>query len=693
MWLKINYNKGLFEHELFQAGTISVELTDSPAAPITTGDASIRLSKIFPLVEGNYLVPKLESATIYFFEFVNAFRILGRIKQIASPELSASVYCSCGTPSVILIATCSKIEEEFFKLEIDKPRATEKWLLEYNKISSIDAKPFDSGSSKFPVLVNYSELPLIIRTIIDEFAITSKILESKMDHTDEYSVGNLNSLIKIVNIFIRELNFLATLEGDVPETFYTRDKNRLAEPLENQILRQQIVDRLIQINSSISYVSTQTYSGSIPILERRSLIRRSSLLGIGSAIKALNRIVDYIEESFALVNYLEIITNIMHTSLPLPGMSGMLHSRAEWYKKNIDTFTCRIETEENIKKLAYFSSRQAYRESEYSITASLNSVPTGLSLEWTLMTITHEMLHSNVRLILTALFYEEENSEVENYQRFYSLYEQKILGRPVSEYTMINSVREAIFTYCLRSLVFGSLTSKREYKPSYETKGADVFLVKFDDFYASFESEYRNLNEIFVHVLDLHYFYGGRTAKYIPIIWCSWSAVPHVNADIRQYILRSLLAIASKIDQEPFERWNFAIQEFKDIIHQHWDIMKNIPLIARVLAELKDTENLKKYYWGPFKNSLIIVDLAIDIFYSKKIRGNLWNDENITVEENDDKSEGEFSYDSPMDFIDAAVNCPIPYLFDRMIRVLNNKGNLEDVERSTALTFLAINSK
>ncbi|MBK9800226.1 MAG: hypothetical protein IPP56_11140, partial [Bacteroidetes bacterium] len=337
------------------------------------------------------------------------------------------------------------------------------------------------------------------------------------------------------------------MTGEIPKFLHNQDIERLKDPLENQIIQQQNIDRLIQINSAISYVSTQAYSGSIPILERRSLIRRSSLLGIGSSVKALNRIVDYIENAFLSVNFLEIVTSHMSNAGKLEGVKLAMHDRKTWSNHNIDNFKCQIEKEGTIKKLAYFSARHAYRESEYSITASVNSISFGTALEWTLMTLTHEMLHSHVRVIINSIFFSEEKTEEENYKSYYNKYRKKVEMKNEGTYTLIDSIREIFFTYCIRSITLGSLTEKKEYKDFQEPgPGAKLFLPKFEDFYSTFQRENRNLNEIFVHVLDLHYFYGGRTSKYIPLIWSSWSAVPHINADIRQYILRSLLAIASK---------------------------------------------------------------------------------------------------------------------------------------------------
>ncbi len=693
MWLKINYQQKESEYEIFKPNTIAVKIIENKIAPVQIDDKSIRLSKIFPLVVDSKKKIDLSNCLICFFEFNNPFQILGKINQRATDQLKESIYFSYGSCSIILFSEKKALIDEWNSLNIGRYHSCEKWIVKDELISEIKIDAAKLMENNFPKIIDYGVLPNYLHSIIDEFSISIKILENKIAQHDIYNFSILTSLVSTVNTLVEELIFLNTLKGEIPNFLHNRDRAQLEDPLENQILQYQNVDRLIQINSAISYVSTQAYSGSIPILDRRSLIRRSSLLGIGASIKALNRIVDYIEDAFLSVNFLEIITNSMQKANKLDGVKIANHEIKNWKLNNIDTFNKYISNrEENIKKLAYFSARHAYRESEYSITASVNSISLGITLEWTLMTLSHEMLHSHVRKIFDSIFYSEEKTGEENYKSYYNIYKQKIEFNIESNYSLIDSIREIIFTYCIRSIAYGSLTEKKDYKLDYKKTGAAIFLPKFEDFYSTFQKENRNLNEIFVHVLDLHYFYGGRTSKYIPLIWCSWSAVPHINADIRQYILRSLLAIASKIDQDPYERWKIALGEFKTIIANNYAKTSNIPLFKKLLEVLDDKELLRKYYFAPFKNSLIIVDLIMEIFYSEQVRAILWSDENINIENSETTTENEFTYNLPNDFIDVPIRCPIPYLFDRMIKVLNNNENDEEIERQTTISILALNS-
>ena len=83
----------------------------------------------------------------------------------------------------------------------------------------------------------------------------------------------------------------------------------------------------------------------------------------------------------------------------------------------------------------------------------------------------------------------------------------------------------------------------------------------------------------------------------------------------------------------------------------------------------------------------------MNIFYSQKIKTKLWNDEFITMESLETEEETNFTYDLPLDFVDAQIKSPIPYLFDKLIRVAKKELNLEDIEKGSTMSFLAINSK
>lgn len=689
LWMRASYRPDEIEPYRLVPDVITLELIESACVPIASDGLIVRLSPVFPLSEA-LAPPLLVTADIHFFEFTDAFRCLGKIQQFGSPLLKGRILFSYGACSVILICDSPLVLKDFQKLRLTEPKATEVWELKDQRIQNVQCVPPVANGASLGSVRDYSSLPRPIRTIIDEFVASITIIASKTEVDQEGRVRLFQGLVTRVDGFIWELDYLYTRKGTPPDRFWARNLESLEQPAERQILVQQIIDRLIQINSALSYVSTQMYSGSVPILERRSLIRRNSLLGIGAALMTIERIVAYIEDAFASVNFEEVILDKMTNRRPLPGMEDpTFPSRTEWASSNIDKLDSRKPAEARVRKLAYFSSRSGFRESEFAITAALNSLWNGLSLEWSTMTITHEMLHSHVRLLLSFIFFLPDGGEEANYKSFYERFSRNFNGEPDADYSLLDSVRELIFVYCLRTRTWGSLTVTNPLNTDFELEAPE----DFSEFYDLLRDEYRNINEIFVHVLDLHYFYGGRATKYIPLIWSSWSAVPNVRADIRQYILRSLLALASKFNVSANKRFTFAVEEFKSILKEYEYLQEEIPILRDVSSVLNDSKLLDADYLTPFINSLLLVDLVKEIFFSAEVAGKLIDDDKISHSQPEDKTETEMSYDMPLGFFDDKVDCPIPYLFDRMLRVLKGELARDDEERHLANSLLAMNSR
>ncbi|NLU92311.1 hypothetical protein [Chitinophaga sp. Ak27] len=694
MWLKIVFDEEEFskwpKNNVYPNVSISFEKT----APISNDNKTFRISPLFPLAK-EINITSIGNTSIHFFEFQNSYRILGLIEKRGTKELISSTYFSIGLASVILITDDTKIISEFEDIISNKAIGSEIWKIENGKIQSI-AYPIDKGElptgeiNNFP---NYDCLQLTERAIIDEFIVTINLLNAKLQRQMPSEVDKINKLIQNVVILISELVYITELTGSIPPSLSEYSQAHLQDKRLNLLIRHQNLDRIIQINSALSYVSTQAFSGSIPILERRSLIRRNSLLGIGSAILALNNIARFIEHCFSRVEFSDVIINLMKIA---PGLSGTEdlpnYDSNQWIKSSITALANSQKNEEPYFKLPYFSGRLGFRETEYSIAAAIQSITSGASLEWSLMTVTHEMLHGHVRKLISAIFYGDDSRNVDQlridfFNRFINKYNKRL-----SDEKLIDSIRAVIFIYCCRTLTHGSLSAKVDEKSN---KLALKIPKDSNELWNILENENRNINEIFVHILDLNYFYASRLSVYIPLIWCSWVAVPHINSDLRQYILRSLLTIASTMKGECYPRFYQSVDKLKELLNQYTDTKLNSPVIISVLKILDDETILKTQYFHSFNASLIIVDLVTQIFISNGVRSAIFNDEFVKWEEIDNQeeaSEKTFKYNIPEGFNDEKILSPVSYLLDKMIKELTGGTTLDDLERETSLQFLALNS-
>lgn len=692
MWLKIVYSENDIANWPEKPENISVFIDLTTNVLIPESNKSFRVSPIFPLLIGN-TKEDISNSSIYFFSLSNAFRALGRIEAKGSDELKSSTFFSIGLCSVILILDNKDLLTDFEKLIEQDIIAQEIWNLKDNKIFAIDyiVKAGDTDITYPDILIDYSVLNITERALVDEFRVCIKLLMLKLLLHMKEERNKFSSLVSTVELMVGELVYLHTYKGEIPETLSEYSENDLQDNKLKNIIWHQSIDRIIQINSALSYVSTQAFSGAIPILERRSLLRRNSLLGTGSTILALNRIATYIENVFQYVDFKEVIINTLNRTPALGGIKNVpfpSYDSSNWSQSSLNIYFNKNIDNRSYGKLPYFSGRLSYRETEFSISAAIQSISSGAGLEWSLLTLTHEMLHGHVRILLTSIFYGNDSSKSEiDYPVFYEKFKNKIEKKSTKEY-QIDSIRSIILSYCLLTHTHGSLTNL----PKDNWQNVEIRLTPEKDLWKIFANENRNLSEIFVHVLDLHYFYAGRVTVYISLIWSSWLSVPHINGDLRQYILRSLLAIASTLKYPPNQRFNTS----KGILI---DVLKNIdksksPVLTEMIDILNNDDFLMLNYFPSFWISLCVVDLVTEVFYCPSIRAELFNDELIswaTNEEDEDEIEQRLIYNLPNGFNDEKVGAPLAYLLDRMTRELDSNA-IMDLERETAIQFLAINS-
>jgi len=691
MWLKIVYNENDIANWHEKSEKISVFLEDSHSVIIPNTSKSFRVSTVFPLIPDNKKTT-IDNCIILFFSFPNAYCVLGRVEKKGSKELKESTYFSLGLCSVILFLENEDLLIEFKQIIEQQEVASERWDLKGDKISKI---VYELNANLEPIVhpdisADYSILNITERAIIDEFRICINLLMIKLNLHMSEERNKFKALVEAVDSMVKELVYLQS-DGEIPATLSEYSKEELFNrKLKNSIWHQNL-GRIIQINSALSYVSTQAFSGAVPILERRSLIRRNSLLGTGSTILALNRISGFIEKSFELIDFQDVITNKLSSTPPLKdSIPFPSYDCSDWSLGSLNTFSKNNTTEPSFGKLPYFSGRLGFRETEFSIAAALQSITSGASLEWSLMTLTHEMLHGHVRIIIDSIFYGSDNGKAEEeHAQFYRKFKDRIERRDTKE-VQIDSIRNLILSYCTLTASHGSISNF----PKDKWQGATIKLLPEETLWKTFAIENRDLSEIFVHILDLHYFYASRISIYIPLIWCSWLSVPHINGDLRQYILRSLLTIASTIKHPANERFQTSIRIFFDVMSKYNEKLES-HIIKEVLDILQNDSLLMANYFPSFWISLCIVDLVTEVFYCPAIRTELFKDQFVSWasdEKDEDEVEQKFVYNLPNGFNDEIIEAPLSYLLDRMIKELDSMKD-SDLERETAIQFLALNSK
>lgn len=648
---------------------------------------SFRTSPIFPLRE-DFTNPDLDSYFIYFYCFQPAFPVLGRLHDVGSERLTKRLWYSIGLASILLISEDPELHKELLRKAPHSPTAVETWEVKRQRIVQVipsitAAMTYDPQSLAVPA---YGNLPPDQRAVVDEFIATLAVVAPKVALHIPSEFETFPRLASQMSEFITELVYISNPKGTPPPTLgeYTEDMIRM-DPFLRQRIFHQAIDRLIQVNSALSYVSTQMLCGAVPILERRSLIRRHSLLGVGSAILALTRLARSVELAFSEFAVEEIIGVRMGEAKPLPGLDQLpAYDHSAWTDYSIDRWEGKVGTRAWYPKLPYFSGRLGFRETEYTISAALQSLAAAASTEWSLLTLTHELLHGHVRNIISVVFQGDPNKRPEDkFAEFYKDFGSMIRGDRVAR-NELESLRAIMLTYCCLTVGHGSLTTKADTSD----QAFEIDLPSEEDLWYILENESRNISEILVHVLDLHYFYGSRLTAYVPLIWRSWATVPHVSGDLRQYILRSLLAICTTVTGSAYERFNISVSRLAELLENGAEGLRNLPLIQAVIDYINN-EELRHDLVLPFSASIILADLASTVLLSKSIRAKLLADPLGHWIDDKESFEQRYEYRLPDGFSETRVQSPAALLLGAALQGLGQPDQDINMEAETAKLLLA----
>ena len=675
-----------------------------------------RTSPVFPLTP-EFQLPNLIDGPyyMYFFCFDPAFPVLARLAQNAPPALRSGLMFNIGLASIMLISASDDGLNAIREAAGASPRATEVWTLVDSIITKSDcacSDPFPIGE-KLLAIEPYDSLPTAAKAIVDEFVANIAVLVPKVAIHLPHEVETFLELVRLVNELLAEIVYVCNPVGDPPKTLSEYSRARIAsdQSLVDKVVRQN-TDRLVQVNAALSYVSTQGLSGAVPILDRRSLIRRHSLLGIGTAVLALTRLTHFIERAFAsgAVDLALSKINGAKTGVvagPIPGLDRLpLYDRGLWRKHSVNTWTKTpdgVEDGEETEnrgvypKLPYFSGRLGFRETEYTISAAIQTLAAGAGPEWSLLTVTHEILHGHVRNLISIAFQGDVDRDPDdNWNLFYdrfaatvypedksaSVFESESTGGPL---TFLDSFRAVIYGYCCLAATHGSLT--RDKGPIREEN--QLLLPEREELSLALQTELRNISEVFVHVLDLHYFYRSCLFEYVPAIWRSWAPLPQVKSDLRQYLLRTLLVVASKIKGARLRRFEQARRSLANHLGRIPTGGSGGATIQEAINRLGDDDFCQNHLFSAFGASIILVDFANEVLTSSAVRGSLHKgDPHFSDREHPACDEEWLEYDLPDGFVDDVVIAPNAYLADRLAKRIE-EADSPMLERETAILFLA----
>lgn len=447
------------------------------------------------------------------------------------------------------------------------------------------------------------------------------------------------------------------------------------------------VDWLVQVNSSLVYAITQAFHAALPSRFERGLISQDSLLGTGTAWRAILRVYVDIKSVFRQ-HCLPFTIQEQFANLPSVWKDELLTYQAT---RKLPLSVHEKGTDPREKgmspKVVHFSSRLGFGESVTAVTCPSQTLQTCDSAQWSLVTVTHEMLHSHVRDLFAAIFTRlDEKGQPLSFDDSARLaiddYDKFKAGQSDANANLLVSLRFLLIEYaldyrgCLEKLnqrYFPSASAPVEVA---EEEEVDVLLPNRAKTLTAFRKAHRFTEEVIIHVLDLFYFYRGDSALFVDSLWNTWATVPSIVNKLNWYILRTVLAVSSLYEGGAFERLDFAVKVMIDRLKRMKELGRGTEITDEVINRIEQPGQFKTWLEMLFPPSLKIVDLTSNILRSEKIEAALFSHGDKLVQFDNDQLEYLLETES---FDEGGVKSPVAFIFDRMRKAAASKEIVDPI--------------
>lgn len=714
-----------------------VTFTASDPAEVNFPNSFI-CSPIFSASEdGETVVPELKDNTFITFLMVpNVFPSFQEVIQ-ETEYGSGQVWFSLGLANLIIIEHGST---EISDTIIEKLTANKK-LTAYERWELVNQKIKKRTAPVFKIIATYSgnyysnikisdKLPLYLKFALSEYIISvNKFLTASKKFTPQYYSGHVKT-VEACDDLVNDLNFLYGDNDFAPSISLVKNLNPSGDKDIKTIIsdgiRKDVVDelindrhgRVIQFNSSMSYIYSQAYSGTFPIFDHIGIVRRHSLLGIGTAISALQELLIQMETALWTLPFEDLFsTAYMTEKCPDDFMKSLINPgyfEPEIWKNDsvrktvIDGAKFKELPENFYNRLSFFSGRLGFREYEFSATAAIQVLVESNSLKWHIINYTHEIIHNHVRLILSHFITIPTSKRQDTYEgwmdqfrvklsRIFDNYKNHIPNNDLTyyEYFVITVVK-----FVLNAGFYGSLGVPYDRKRLFELIGEpdktfDLILPPSLDIRELIRNLNKDITEIFVHVIDFSYIYNRDIETYMRSIWASWSTVPAVSDDLKQYISRSLVIVGLNIEGVSSSRYSRVKMIFKVLIEKLLKASPNEIIFEKIIA-LLDSEEDDIDLKNRFYNCIILGDLVYNFFVGK-LENHLDNDDKNRLTKEDSIESGEIiSYAIETNsFKGEEIKSKVRFLLDQLGRKIS-KENLnktdEHLEKTSAWLLLSLSS-
>lgn len=358
-------------------------------------------------------------------------------------------------------------------------------------------------------------------------------LHAEIDSTQEHFKPTLIELAALLSMSAaRTANQLPSLKSDISSLgeialkFLTDPPALRRGSTESEAHKSRILSGIHNINAGLSRLTSQALSGSMPISKTECHFWPHSLLGIGVANLALRNTVGFITDVFEQFGFSERLDRLLENSAVVQERSMGVRFRDISLHNHLDNVPP-TEARPAFLPITYFSGRDGFKNSDFTTSAPLMSIQAGNSVTYSMVTISHEVSHRVVSSLISKVVGEDIDA-LPTFRQF-----EASLSRSPSDNRQLFL---DIFCAVLIELAGGqeSVSSGME---DFEDSSEFMALL--------FHEHHEDIEEHLVHIFDFWYFFNRDVQMYVRSIWRSWAIIPDISSRLKEYTVRTLVAISS----------------------------------------------------------------------------------------------------------------------------------------------------
>lgn len=640
------------------AETIQIHWDTSPDACLAA--RSGRASPIYPLSPEAAPPAGAVDALLVFVFPRSARQLLAEIRDDFPRDFVTACYATHGLAACVLMLPATMEHEEVHsRLNRTDIVAYEMWPVRNGLVLHRETLVrYPAAPSTEPIAVHHipeTDLPEPVAQELRQFN------------------ANLALLVGITREFVPEYRELCEWLYDSVTRRVTNIRKEIADATTVSPLTPLVhhdVGILVDVNSCMTMVISQSAGVLPPIFNSNYPVGEFSLLGIGSAAKAVWALYQAVASVFSRADHVSRLRDSFSAGPFDPGFNPPNTDYESWTLAGRPFGEARAEDDQPGRKhLIYFSSRWGFHETLNSISLSWQSITSCATRHWNLLTLSHEFLHSHFRELVRTNIFDIQNSEqlAEVCATYNDMWKSGWNGRPQggqkTQFTYADSFRTFLINqmnWCNQAALYRSgngASGDSEWlidpplTPEIASDLANNYLAEF-------------VEEYVVHIMDFHYFFDGDDQSYLSSLWHSWSLVPFVHKKLNHYLLRSLLALASTNASTDSRycfsnAWQRLVDFFKDMQQS-----SAAPIAAKALEALMDDENSVSLYFD-FKYSFQLVPFTRRFLIDPELNQKLTFDPLTSDGQQYAFREGEFS--------SVPLVSPTAFLLDRYEHAHNEK--------------------